>query len=207
MKCIKLPLLVLLLLTAIKCYPQKTYQPNWASLDQRPVPAWFEDAKFGIFIHWGVYSVPAWAPTNVSVGDGAQKYAEHYWNKVKNNNPYFKAYHDSVYGKNFQYPDFAPQFKATHFDPNRWADLFESAGAKYVVLTSKHHDGFTLWPSQQSVNWNSVAVGPHRDLCGDLSKAVKSKGLHMGFYYSLLEWYHPWMYQQTEKYVDEHMIP
>lgn len=188
-------------------YSQKTYQANWESIDSRPVPAWFEDAKFGIFIHWGVYSVPAWAPTKVPVGDGAQKYAEHYWNKLQNNNPYFRAYHDSVYGKNFKYQDFAPQFKATNFDPKNWADLFERAGAKYVVLTSKHHDGFTLWPSPQSINWNSVDIGPHRDLCGDLSSAVKNKGLHMGFYYSLLEWYHPWMYSQTEKYIDEHMIP
>lgn len=190
-----------------KSYAQKNYQPNWESIDSRPIPAWFQNAKFGIFIHWGVYAVPAWAPTNVSIGDGAQKYAEHYWSNVQKNNPYFRAYHDSVYGKNFKYQDFATQFKATNFNPASWADLFEKAGAKYVVLTSKHHEGFTMWPSQQSVNWNSVDIGPHRDICGELSAAVKNKGLLMGFYYSLLEWFHPWMYQQTDRYVDEHMIP
>lgn len=183
------------------------FQPNWASIDSRPVPAWFEDAKFGIFIHWGIYSVPAWAPANAPKGDGAQRYAEHYWYKVHSGNPYFKAYHDSVYGKNFKYQDFASQFKTTNFNANSWANLFKIAGARYVVLTSKHHDGFTLWPSAQSVNWNSVAVGAHRDLCGELSAAVKNQGIHMGFYYSLLEWFHPDMYENTEKYVDDHMIP
>ena len=77
------------------------------------------------------------------------------------------------------------------FNPDKWAELFKESGAKYIVLTSKHHEGFTLWPSAQSWNWNSVDVGPHRDLCGDLSTAVKSKGLHMGFYYSLYEWFNP----------------
>ncbi|NDP19557.1 MAG: family 16 glycosylhydrolase [Paludibacter sp.] len=200
-------LIITLLLNNNLVSSQNKYMPTWESIDSRPIPGWFQNAKFGIFIHWGVYSVPAWAPVNVPKGDGAQRYAEHYWNKVQSGNQYFKAYHDSVYGKNFKYQDFATQFKATNFDPNIWADLFKNAGAKYVVLTSKHHDGFTLWPSAQSVNWNSVDIGAHRDLCGELSKEVKRKGMRMGFYYSLLEWYHPYMYSNTEKYVDEHMIP
>jgi len=75
------------------------------------------------------------------------------------------------------------------------------------VLTSKHHEGFTLWPSEQSWNWNSVDIGPHRDLCGDLTKSVKDAGLHMGFYYSLYEWYNPLYHNNLGKYVDDHMIP
>jgi len=76
-----------------------------------------------------------------------------------------------------------------------------------VVLTSKHHEGFTLWPSAQSPNWNSVDIGPHRDLCGDLTQAVKAAGLHMGFYYSLYEWYHPLYRSDVNQYVDQHMMP
>jgi alpha-L-fucosidase len=187
----------------------QTYKADWESLDKRPVPQWFQDSKFGIFIHWGVYSVPAWGPTGDSIGV-YDKYAEWYWNKL--NQPgkvqkYFREFHTKTYGPNFRYQDFAPMFKAELFNPEGWAELFKESGAKYVVLTSKHHEGFTLWPSAQSWNWNSVDVGPHRDLCGDLSAAVKKAGLHMGFYYSLYEWYNPLYQNNLTAYVDEHMIP
>lgn len=185
------------------------FQPTWESIDSRPVPAWFEDVKFGIFIHWGVYSVPAWAPANADIGIYA-KYAEWYWRRINGTeaaDKLFRAYHNKMYGEDFLYQDFAPQFKAEHFDPEKWADVFKKAGAKYVVLTSKHHEGFTLWPSAESWNWNSVDIGPHRDLCGDLTKSVKDAGLHMGFYYSLYEWYNPLYHSNLEKYVDNHMIP
>ncbi len=186
------------------------YQPSWESLDKRPVPDWFEDSKFGIFIHWGVYSVPSWGPTGDSIGV-YDKYSEWYWNKLMNTgskvNKHFSQYHLATYGPNFKYQDFAPLFKAELFRPEQWAKLFRESGAKYVVLTSKHHEGFTLWPSAQSWNWNSVDIGPHRDLCGDLTSAVKKEGLHMGFYYSLYEWYNPTYRDNLEKYVDEHMIP
>jgi alpha-L-fucosidase len=187
----------------------QTYNANWESLDQRPVPGWFHDSKFGIFIHWGVYSVPSWGPTGDSIGV-YDKYAEWYWKKMDTGSKvqkYFKEFHTKTYGPNFKYQDFAPMFKAELFDPQKWAEIFKESGAKYVVLTSKHHEGFTLWPSAQSWNWNSVDVGPHRDLCGDLTAAVKSKGLHMGFYYSLYEWYNPTYLNNFPAYVDEHMIP
>ena len=187
----------------------QNYQPNWESIDSRPVPEWFENAKFGIFIHWGVYSVPAWAPADADIGVYA-KYAEWYWWRINEDSPagkLFRAYHNNTYGEDFMYQDFANGFNARHFEPEKWADVFKRAGAKYVVLTSKHHEGFTLWPSEQSWNWNSVDVGPHRDLCGDLSKEVKDAGLHMGFYYSLYEWYNPLYHNNLEKYVDNHMIP
>jgi alpha-L-fucosidase len=188
---------------------QKIYVSGWESINSRPVPAWFEDVKFGIFIHWGVYSVPAWAPANADISIYA-KYAEWYWKRIHDDSragKLFRDYHNNMYGEKFKYQDFAPQFKAEHFDPGFWADLFKRAGARYVVLTSKHHEGYTLWPSEQSWNWNSVDIGPHRDLCGDLSKSVKDAGLHMGFYYSLYEWYNPLYHNNLEKYVDDHMIP
>lgn len=189
---------------------QPTYSSDWASLDARPVPKWFTDAKFGIFIHWGVYSVPAWAPVGKDYAIYS-KYSEWYWNRLVTDSSKvgnaFRAYHNNTYGPNFKYQDFAPQFKAELFNPEQWADIFKNAGAQYVVLTSKHHDGFTLWPSAASWNWNAVDVGPHRDLAGELSNAVKAKGLHMGFYYSLYEWFNPLYKTDINKYVSEHMMP
>lgn len=194
---------------AIRLSAQK-YQPAWQSIDSRPVPEWFSDAKFGIFIHWGIYSVPSWAPADADIGIYA-KYAEWYWWRYTHPEDkagkLFQEYHNRMYGENFRYQDFAGNFRAEHFDPAQWADVFKKAGAKYVVLTSKHHEGFTLWPSAESWNWNSVDIGPHRDLCGDLSRAVKEAGLHMGFYYSLYEWFNPLYHSDLEKYVDNHMIP
>jgi len=164
------------------------YQNSWKSLDTRPIPTWFEDAKFGIFIHWGVYSVPAWRKLEPGL---YASYAEWYYARVmfnpKNGG---KEFHNRNYGEDFEYRDFAPFFKAELFDPGDWADLFKKSGAKYVVLTSKHHDGFCLWPtnSPYKKNWNSMDAGPKRDLVGELSTAVKSSGLRMGLYYSLIEW-------------------
>jgi alpha-L-fucosidase len=179
---------------------QKKYQPNWESLNKRPNPSWFKDAKFGIFIHWGVYSVPAWAPKGT--------YSEWYWNSMLDVNNPTRAFHQKMFGESFQYQDFAPLFKAELYDPDLWADIFLRSGARYVVTTSKHHDGYCLWPSAESWNWNSMDVGPHRDLIGDLTDAVRVKGLKMGLYYSLYEWYHP-LYNKTDiqRYVSEHMIP
>jgi len=212
---IKQLLVAALFLMAYNGYSQQ-YEANWASLDKRPIPAWFTDAKFGIFIHWGVYAVPAWAPANEDIGVYA-KYAEWYWQRINGGkdpneqkvdvNKMFVDHHNKVYGPNFKYQDFAPMFKAENFNPTEWANIFKDAGAKYVVLTSKHHEGFTLWPSQQSWNWNSVDIGPHKDLCGELANAVKAAGLHMGMYYSLYEWFHPIYKTNPEKYVAEHMIP
>lgn len=201
-------LVLLLLLFAMTLEGQK-YKPAWESLDKRPVPDWFQNSRFGIFIHWGIYSVPSWGPTGDSIGV-YDKYAEWYWNKLVTPGKvqkYFKDYHLKTYGPNFRYQDFAPMFKAELFDPDKWAELFLESGAKYVVLTSKHHEGFTLWPSAQSWNWNSADVGPHRDFCGDLTTAVRKKGLHMGFYYSLYEWFNPQYQNNSGEYVDEHMIP
>ncbi len=188
----------------------QTYRPDWESLNSRPIPKWYPDAKFGIFIHWGLYAVPAWATNSNADGFGSN-YAEWYWQRLFAPNlkihKEFVAFHDSVYGKNFTYPEFANRFKCELFNPTQWAQLFKDAGAKYVVLTSKHHDGFCLWPSAQAWNWNAKDIGPHRDLAGELTGAVKKTGLHMGFYYSLYEWFNPLYKKDVGAYVQQQMIP
>jgi len=186
---------------------QSRYEPTWESLDKRPVPKWYLDAKFGIFIHWGVYSVPSW---------GAPKtYAEWYWNNMadkKSTNVWWQ-FHEKNYGEKFEYQDFAPLFRAELFNPDEWADLFYRSGAKYVVPTSKHHDGFCIWPSKEASTtwgrpWNSMETGPKRDLLGELAAAVRKKqGLHFGFYYSLYEWFNPLWLSDRKRYVTEHMHP
>jgi alpha-L-fucosidase len=191
----------------------KKYEPTWASLDSRPIPAWFEDAKFGIFIHWGPYSVPAWAPKGV--------YEEwyQYWMTSKevsgNFNPKPSAVYDhhiATYGKDFSYYKFGEMFKAEDFNPEEWVKLFMNAGARYIVLTSKHHDGFTLWPSKEADKtwgfpWSSVTSGPKRDLVGDLEKEVRKTDLKFGLYYSFYEWYNPLWLTDTDKYVNQHFLP
>src|SRR5947209_16670689 len=112
----------------------EVYRPTWESLDRRPTPAWFEEAKFGIFIHWGVYSVPAWGPRG--------KYAEWYWHDLADRRGPTWKFHRKTYGADFKYQDFAGSFKAELFQPARWADVFARSGARYVVLTSKHHEAF-----------------------------------------------------------------
>ncbi len=183
------------------------YEANWTSLDRRPTPAWFGEAKFGIFIHLGVYSVPAWG----KVGD----YAEWYWHHTESGaseDREWRAYREKNYGAGFRYADFAPQLRLQLFDAAHWADLFAKSGAKYVVLTSKHHEGFALWPSAEASRtwgrpWNAVEVGPKRDVLGELSSAVRARGIKFGFYYSLYEWYNPLWLTDRNRYVAEHMHP
>ena len=208
--------LVSITLLCAACASAQTYQPNWESLDRRAIPAWFGDAKFGIFIHWGVYSVPAYAP----VIPGKLAYAEWYWHAITegqkpNAGPVDAGsweMHQKLNGADYSYANFAPQFRAELFDPAHWANVFERSGAKYVALTSKHHEGFALWPSAEASRtwgrpWNAVETGPHRDLLGDLTTAVRAKGLKMGIYYSLYEWYNPLYLRDKPRYVAEHMMP
>ncbi len=183
-----------------------TYEANWDSLNQRPMPNWFQDAKFGVFIHWGVYSVPAWG--------AKEQYAEWYWEKMANRkpeNPWWQ-FHVENFGADFDYKDFAPKFTAELFDAGQWADLFSRAGIKYVVPTSKHHEGFALWPSAEASRswqrpWNAVEIGPKRDLLGELAEATRARGLKFGVYYSLYEWFNPLWLADKARYVDEHMTP
>ena len=194
------------------------YQPTWESIDKRPIPAWYTDAKFGIFIHWGVYSVPAYAAVNVK---DENPYAEWYWNSLTEgmdssgptgHGAMTWAFHKRVYGPDFPYFEFAPQFRAELYDPDRWADLIARSGARYVALTSKHHEGFTLWRSPQANSswgraWNAVDIGPKRDVLLDLMEAGRRKGLQMGIYYSLYEWYNPLWLTNKQKYVTDHLFP
>jgi alpha-L-fucosidase len=199
-----------LCLFALTASAQPRYEANWDALDKRPNPAWFNDAKFGIFIHWGVYAVPSFS----EVG----KYSEWYWNTLRKG-PMEKdkpnltwQFHKRVYGEDFPYFDFAPMFRAEMYDPAQWATVFQKSGARYVVLTSKHHDGFALWPSRHATAtwkrpWNAADAGPKRDLMGDLSDEVRKRGLRMGYYYSLYEWYNPLWLSDRKRYVTEHMVP
>ncbi|TMS18401.1 Tissue alpha-L-fucosidase [Larimichthys crocea] len=167
------------------CTPR--YSPDWTSLDKRPLPEWYDEAKLGIFIQWGVYSVPA-----------SGKNAEWIWERQ---------------GKNSNYQDYVSNFTAESFDPKSWAELFQASGARYVVFTAKHHDGFTNWPSAQSRNWSSVDVGPHRDLVGDMASAVRNRSMHFGVGYSQFEWFNPDYLSdkdsgfKSQKFVDEKVIP
>jgi alpha-L-fucosidase len=175
----------LILLAAISACTAK-YEPNWKSLDARPLPKWYDEAKFGIFIHWGLFSVPSYGCN----GGGAS--GEWYWwvlNGAKT--PCLVDWHQKTYGKDFRYEDFAPMWKTSMFNPDDWAQLFKKSGAKYIVLTSKHHEGFCNWPSAQSWNWNSVDAGPHQDNVKLVTDAVRKAGLRMGLYHSLFEWFNP----------------
>lgn len=170
------------------------YQPNWESLDSREVPEWFSDARFGIFVHWGLYSVPSYRPFPLDeYGYPVKKgtYAEWYVPDVLYNPEKANYFHQKAYGENFSYFDFLPMFRAELFQPEEWADLFKKSGAQYVVLTSKHSDGYALWPSKEkySTGWNTGTTGPKRDIVGELTEAVKSKGMKMGLYYSFLEYW------------------
>lgn len=148
--------------------PVGPYQPNWDSIRANfTVPEWFRDAKFGIFIHWGVYSVPArqseWYPRHMYRTPGVIR--QH----VERFGPHAR----------FGYKDFIPQFKAENYDPAAWADLFAKAGAKYVVPVGEHHDGFAMYQSKYS-KWDAGDMGPKRDLYGELATAVRARGLKFG---------------------------
>ncbi len=145
----------------------EAYQPAWNSLAAHPMPEWFRGAKFGIYTHWGVYSVPAcgpnatWYPYNM-YREGTEQH----------------RHHVQVYGgpEKFGYKDFIPQFTAEKFDPDAWADLFLRAGARFAGPVGEHHDGFCMWNTRHS-EWNAARMGPRRDVVGELAKAIRSRGL------------------------------
>ncbi len=147
---------------------QGPYRPDWASLGSYTVPKWYAQAKFGIFIHWGVYSVPAF---------GNEWYSRNMY--IQSSREF--QHHIETYGpqKDFGYKDFIPLFKAEHFDPEAWADLFQAAGAKYVVPVAEHHDGFQMYRSAIS-RYNAWEMGPHRDILGELKLAVERRGMTLG---------------------------
>jgi alpha-L-fucosidase len=178
------------------------YTPDPASLRQHSIPEWYPRAKFGIFIHWSLSTIPAWAPTGM--GDFHEVIRKEGFETLFRNNPYSEWYqnglrlgegpvwehHRATWGADFPYERFKDAFNARleEWDPGAWADAFQAAGARYVVLVTKHHDGFCLWPSAVR---NPRIAGYHasRDVVGELAEAVRSRGMRMGLYYSgALDW-------------------
>jgi alpha-L-fucosidase len=173
-----------------------TYLPTLASVKQHPVPAWFAGAKLGIFIHWGPYSVPGWAPRGSNLREVIAQHDDAHW---FTHNPYAEWYcqamqidgsptqrhHAETYGAHTPYTSFGPQFNAAArtWEPSTWANLFRRAGARYVVMVTKHHDGFLMWPSAvphpHRPDWHA-----ERDCVGELASAVRARGMRIGLYYS-----------------------
>jgi len=147
---------------------KQKYEPTWESLASYSVPEWYQDAKFGIFIHWGVYCVPAfgneWYPRNMYIEGSPES-----------------QHHRETWGPHseFGYKDFIPMFGAEKFDPAHWADLFKRSGARYVVPVAEHHDGFAMYDCSFS-RWTAVKMGPKRDIIGELAAAVRKEGMVFG---------------------------
>ena len=144
------------------------YKDDWDSLQNINVPKWYTDGKFGIFSHWGVYSVPAfgneWYPRAMYQKDSKEF-----------------LHHVATYGehKDFGYKDFVPQFKAENFDADEWLDLFYASGAKFIVPVAEHHDGFMMYKSNIS-HWNAYEMGPKRDIVGELKAAAEKRDIRLG---------------------------
>lgn len=155
------------------------YKPTWISLDAHQLPEWFRDAKFGMFIDWGLYSVPAYAPSG---------YPDWYLHRMIYGDT--KQYHEQVWGKDFARDDFIPLFTASKYDPELLVKAAQAGGMKYVIPFAKHHDGFALWPSSYTFR-DAADMGPKRDLIKPLADACRRAGLKFGFYFSLDEWEHP----------------
>ncbi len=168
----------------------------WGEFEQ-PVPAWFTAAKIGIFVHWGAYSVPAWAEPTGELGAVEDErewlrhnpYAEWYFNTIRIDGSPAQQHHLQTYGGR-PYDDFLDEWRAESFDPADLAGLFARAGARYVVPTTKHHDGITLWDAPGTNTRNTVRRGPKRDLVAAFAEATRAAGMHFGVYYSGgLDWH------------------
>ncbi len=202
--------LLILSVFASGLFAQGPYKPTWESLDTHKMPEWYKDAKIGLSMHWGVYSVPAWAPREKGIS-----YAEWYGYRMHEKGNPTVDYHRETYGQNFTYDDLIPMWKAESFDPYEWAKFAKKMGARYYFITSKHHDGFCLWPSKYT-DRNAMKMGPKKDLLGQFFEAGRKEGLKVGFYYSLYEWFNP-LYtgreipyaglKKVNTYVDDFMIP
>jgi alpha-L-fucosidase len=148
------------------------YDGSWESLQNMPVPAWFDDGKIGIFIHWGPYSV-------IGYRKGGKGYSEHVPKLLYSDSQHYYPYMQERWGATppeFGYKDIIPEFRAENWDPDAWAELFVEVGAKYVVMTAEHHDGWANWDSDLTP-WNAMDMGPKRDLVGDLGQALRKHNL------------------------------
>ncbi|MHB1947054.1 MAG: alpha-L-fucosidase [Gammaproteobacteria bacterium] len=170
----------------------ETYQPTHESVSKHPLPDWYQDAKFGVMIHYGLYTVPGWAPLFNPVDKILTReyffnnpYAEWYLNTMQIKDSPTYQYHLKTYGANFRYDDFVPLFNTElkQWQPDEWSKLFTEAGAKYIVFVAKHCDGFLLWPSQfQNPYKQNYMAG--RDVVGELTQSVRKYHMFMGLYYS-----------------------
>jgi alpha-L-fucosidase len=142
---------------------------SWESIATVPIPAWFEDAKLGIFIHWGVYAVPGY-----SDGSFYAEWYPHYMYRKDERSA--RPYHVEKYGSEFGYADFVDRFKAEKWDPEEWAELFQKAGARYIAPVAEHHDGFAMWDSDITT-WDAMERGPKRDIIGELGESVRKRGM------------------------------
>jgi len=168
------------------------YEPTWESLERHDLPQWFDDAKLGIFVHWGAYSVPAWAPVTDDGDVSESGYAEWYPKGMYERDSPVYEHHVETYGEDVEYGDFLERWDAENWDPDRWADFFaDEVGARYVVLTAEHHDGIAQWDSDVT-DWTTVERGPERDVVGELGRAVRDRGLKFaGSFHALLNFYDP----------------
>jgi len=143
------------------------YQDNWESLSQHPTPDWYYRGKLGIFIHWGIYSVPAF---------GNEWYSRNMYNASREE----FTHHQMTYGhqKHFGYKDFIPYFKGEKFDPKKWIALFQASGAKFIMPVAEHHDGFAMYDTAFN-RWNAVNMGPCRDVLGELKEAAEESGMRL----------------------------
>lgn len=167
---------------------QMIFQPTWNSLKTYGIPAWFREAKFGIYTHWGVYSVPAKGP-NVTW---------YPYNMYREGTPQYE-YHQKTYGAQFGYKDFIPMFTGEKFDPDEWAELFKQSGAQYAGPVGEHHDGFCMWNTRYS-GWNAARMGPKRDVVGLLEKAIRRQ--NMRFLVALHHYENWWFYPHWKKEFD-----
>lgn len=156
------------------------YDSSWESLSNYKVPEWYEDAKLGFWVHWGVYSVPAFSGDHAAEWYGRWMYSLD-GQSEKNRGFATHKHHVATYGDPsvFGYKDFIPQFKAEKFDAKQWADLFARGGAKFFCMMGVHHDNFAMWDSKFT-RFSAMKMGPKRDLVGEVEKAVRAKGLKFG---------------------------
>lgn len=219
-----------LVVAAISDFSEASYAstkiPSWDELDARPMPNWYNDAKFGIFIHWGIFSVPSfgsewfwnhWQDTyNYRPHDNHRNQPEqeqHYQNNINE----YRFFVNRTERPGFTYQEYASRFTAELYRPEYWAQIFAQSGAQYVVLTSKHHEGYCNWDSRNvptTWNWNVMDIGPKRDLLGDLAKQIRNRSspqtkqrLKFGIYHSLYEWYNPlYLYDKANNFTTQHFV-
>ncbi|MBK1875902.1 alpha-L-fucosidase [Pelagicoccus mobilis] len=188
--------IILLSLLTVSATAQ-SYKPEWDSLQNYEAPEWYEDAKLGFWVHWGVYSVPAFMGDHAGEWYGRWMYCKEGQSSRFDQGLAIHEHHKKTYGDpgKFGYKDFIPMFKAENFDADEWAELCVEGGAKFFTMMGAHHDAFCLWDTKLS-KWNSVNMGPKRDLVGEIAEAVRAKGLkfgvsnHTAFNVQFFQWNH-----------------